>query len=101
MQNIGRHGRSKAKIDRIRCGHYNMTMKDARRTISAADFKSHCLGLLDQVAATKETLVVTKRGRAVAKLVAMDEGDSKPLRGSVHYHGDIVGPSGEVWDAQQ
>lgn len=76
-------------------------MKRSRRTISAADFKSRCLGLLDQVAATKETLVVTKRGKAIAKLVAIEDGEPKPLRGSVRYHGDILAPLDEDWDASK
>lgn len=78
-----------------------MTMKQARRTISAADFKARCLSLLDQVAATKETLVVTKRGKAIAKLVAIENGELKSLRGSVRYHGDIVAPMNEDWDADK
>ena len=76
-----------------------MTMKRALRTISSADFKTHCLGLLDQVAATKETLVVTKRGKPIAQLVATASGKHKPLRGSVRYNGDIVASLDEDWDA--
>ena len=74
-------------------------MNRVRRMISAAEFKSHCLGLLDQVATTNETLVVTKRGKPVAQLTAVDDGESRPLRGSVRYHGDILAPLGEDWDA--
>jgi antitoxin (DNA-binding transcriptional repressor) of toxin-antitoxin stability system len=57
-------------------------MKKSRRTISAAEFKAKCLALLDQVSPTGETLVVTKR-EAVARVVAMDDTDQRPLRGSV------------------
>jgi len=38
-------------------------------TIGAGDFKAKCLKLLDEVARTREPLVVTKHGKAVAKLV--------------------------------
>ncbi len=38
-------------------------------TIPAGEFKTHCLQLLDQVAATGESLMVTKHGRPVARLV--------------------------------
>ena len=48
-------------------------MKNARRTISAAQFKAHCIALLDKVGRTRETLVVTKRGRPVATVVALAE----------------------------
>ncbi len=79
-----------------------MTMKRARRTISAAEFKAHCLALLDEVSATRETVVVTKRGKPVAKVVAIEEhAQPKPLRGSVRYHGDIVAPIDERWDASR
>lgn len=75
-------------------------MKRARRTISAAEFKARCLALLDEVSATKETVVVTKRGKPVAKVVAVEEeAEPRPLRGSVRYRGDIVAPIDEPWDA--
>jgi len=75
-------------------------MKRARRTISAAEFKAHCLALLDEVSATKETVVVTKRGKPVAKVVAIEEhAQPRPLRGSVRYQGEIVTPMDEPWDA--
>lgn len=42
-------------------------------TISAADFKAHCLALMDEVKNKKQTFVITKHGVPVAKLVAIDE----------------------------
>ena len=38
------------------------------RTIGAGEFKAKCLKLLDEVAATGEALVVTKRGKPVARI---------------------------------
>jgi prevent-host-death family protein len=38
------------------------------RTMSAAVFKARCLQVMDQVAATGESVVVTKRGTPVAQL---------------------------------
>lgn len=75
-------------------------MKRGRRTISAADFKARCLALLDEVSQTHETLVVTKRGKPVAQVVAVeDESERRPMRGSVRCRGDIVAPIDEPWDA--
>ena len=37
-----------------------------QRRIPASEFKAKCLALLDEVAETKATLVITKRGKAVA-----------------------------------
>lgn len=62
--------------------------------INAAEFKAKCLKLLDQVAATHEPLVITKRGRPVAKLVPIDEETPESMfgymRGTVTILGDII-----------
>ncbi len=38
------------------------------QAIQASEFKAKCLSLMDEVAATGETLVVTKNGRPIAEL---------------------------------
>jgi prevent-host-death family protein len=68
--------------------------------ISASQFKARCLALLDQVAEGGGELVVTKRGRPVARVVPAEEGAS--LRGSVTYHvpdEELVAPLDVEWDA--
>lgn len=76
-----------------------MTMK-AKKTIPAAKFKAECLALLDRVARTGEPVVVTKRGKPVAKVVPIiDEDAVASLRGSVTIHGDIVEPVLDAWNA--
>lgn len=52
-----------------------------RKEITASQFKARCLRLLDEVAETGETLVVTKHGRPVAQVVPPPSVDD--LRGSV------------------
>lgn len=72
------------------------------RQITATEFKARCLRLLDEVADTGETLVVTKRGRPVVRV----EPSTPPLdlRGSVKL---LVGPEEFVepldieWDAER
>jgi len=67
----------------------------------ASQFKARCLALLDEVALTGEEIVVTKRGKPVARLVAIDE--PKPLAGSVAFHvsdDELVAPLDVAWDAQ-
>ncbi len=78
-----------------------MTMSRSRRTISAADFKARCLALLDRVDASGEEIIVTKRGRAVARLVPMQAQRKASLRGSVRVLGDIVAPLGDEWEAMK
>ena len=43
------------------------------RSITASEFKAKCLALLDEVAETHEPLVVTKRGKPVARVVPAEE----------------------------
>ncbi len=72
------------------------------REINAAKFKAECLALLDDVAATGQPLVVTKRGKAVAQVVPVEQPPS--LRGSVTYlvaDDELIAPLGEVWDAER
>ncbi len=46
-----------------------MTMVMKERTLSATQFKARCLALLDEVASTRRSLVVTKHGKPVARVV--------------------------------
>lgn len=65
-------------------------------SISAAEFKAHCLQLMDQVAAGGEPITITKRGKPVARLVAVAA--PKPaflfgcMKDSVEILGDIIAP---------
>lgn len=70
-------------------------------TISAAEFKAHCLQLMDEVAATGESLVITKRGRPVAKLapVNVDLPEFGCMKDKTRIVGDLLAPIGEVWNA--
>ena len=58
-------------------------MKKHARTIGADEFKARCLALLSEVAESGRPLVVTKRGKPVARVVPVEEPPS--LRGSVVY----------------
>lgn len=72
------------------------------RTIAAETFKAQCLRLLDEVAETGETIVVTKRGKPVARIEPMVEPPS--LKGSVIYLVDddeLLFSTGESWEAER
>jgi prevent-host-death family protein len=82
--------------------HKLLTMDKSEKTIAAGEFKAKCLGLLDEVARTGHSLMVTKRGRPVARLVPVKKPPRRrgaPLEGSVLYEGDIVSPLDEPWEA--
>ena len=70
-------------------------------TIGAGDFKAKCLKLLDGVAAHREPLVITKRGKPIARLVpvAPDIQLFGALAGSVLNENDIVSPVDIEWDS--
>jgi prevent-host-death family protein len=42
------------------------------RTMAAAQFKARCLKVMDEVSNTREPVVITKKGKPVAKLVPPD-----------------------------
>jgi len=72
------------------------------KTIPAGRFKDVCLKTLDDVARTRSTVVITKRGRAVAKLVPCGPAPgARSLAGSVlKERGDPFG-TGERWDVDR
>ena len=81
-------------------GHNIMTMKKTPH-MPAGEFKAKCLSVLDRVAETKTSVIITKHGRPVAQVGPIPATTkSKPagLIGSVKYHGDIVAPLNERWD---
>ena len=67
------------------------------RTIAITQFKAHCLALLEDIAATGEPLLVTKRGKVIARVVpSADESTLYPqrsLEATVMLDGDVVGPA--------
>lgn len=76
------------------------------KTMRAGEFKARCLKVMDQVRATREPVIITKRGRQVAKLVPVDtRGDDifGCLKGVVEIVGDIESPlvAPEDWEANR
>lgn len=73
-------------------------------TIQASVFKARCLALMDLVARTGETIVVTKNGTPIAELRPHRKPRAKTLiglhKGQVEVRGDIVSPLGtRRWEA--
>lgn len=75
-----------------------MTMSNGK-TIPAARFKAECLALLDRVHDRGEALIVTKRGKPVARVVPIVTEEPRSLLGSVHVVGDLLAPLDEEWHA--
>jgi antitoxin (DNA-binding transcriptional repressor) of toxin-antitoxin stability system len=73
---------------------------EAVKEIPAARFKAQCLALIDRLG--PEGIVITKRGKPVAKLIPFgsDSGDLiGRLRGKLRIRGDILS-TGLRWDAE-
>ena len=72
------------------------------KTIPAGAFKTNCLAIMDEVKAKRETVVITKHGEPVAKLVPVNTDRDEIFgffggKGSIT--GDVVAPalSAEEW----
>jgi prevent-host-death family protein len=74
------------------------------KAMPAGKFKAQCLRVMDRVQATRVPVLITKRGKPVAKLVPVDEFRSEvfdSLKGKIEILGDIVSPvvPPEDWEA--
>ena len=78
-------------------GYYKLMATHAR-SVALGEFESKTASLLDEVAATGDTLIVTKEGKPLAKVVPFEK--PRPLLGSVLWEKDIVSPLDEAWDAE-
>jgi prevent-host-death family protein len=72
------------------------------RKMAAGSFKIHCLAVMDEVQAKRETVLITKHGKPVAKLVPADKNADDIynfLAGKGTVASDIVSPaiSGDDW----
>ncbi|MFY9950985.1 MAG: type II toxin-antitoxin system Phd/YefM family antitoxin [Candidatus Sulfotelmatobacter sp.] len=76
------------------------------KTIAAAEFKAHCLTLMEDVRSTREPIVITKRGKPVAKLVPAEPSKREfigRLKGVFRIVGDIESPAvpPEDWETSR
>ncbi len=66
------------------------------KTIPAGTFKAQCLAIMDEVQAKRQAVVITKRGKPVAKLVPVEEEKDEIfgfLKGKGKVVGDVVSPA--------
>ena len=73
------------------------------KTMAISEFKTHALKIIDQLSKNHETIIVTKRGKPLAKLLPYeDTQDSiKPgqLAETLIFEDDIITPLGEdMWE---
>jgi prevent-host-death family protein len=76
------------------------------RTVPISELKAHCLRLVDEVARRRSELIVTKRGKPIARVLPLDDAPAEDpltrLRGTV-IGGDRVEDfdTGVVWEAHR
>lgn len=73
------------------------------RTMPAGVFKSKCLAVMDEVQAKCESVIITKHGKPVAKLVPVDSSRDDFydfMKGKGEILGDVVSPafSEDEWE---
>jgi prevent-host-death family protein len=77
------------------------------KTMAAGKFKANCLKVMDEVQAKRQTVIITKRGKPVAKLVPVEKEEKDSIFGfmkdKVTFVGDVMSPAlsleewGELW----
>ena len=70
------------------------------KVMAAGKFKARCLAIMDEVNGKRTTVLLTKRGKAVAKLVPADRDPSDIydfLKGKGKITGDVVSPAITDW----
>ena len=66
------------------------------KTMAAGVFKAKCLAVMDEVHAKRQTVVITKRGKPVVKLVPVEPKTDDIfgfMRGKIKVKGNIVRPA--------
>jgi len=66
------------------------------KTMPAGSFKVHCLSVMDEVSAKRETVIITKHGKPVVKLVPLDDDANDIynfLDGKGVITGDVISPA--------
>jgi len=81
--------------------HILMTMSSRERRMAAGEFKARCLAVLDDVELSGREVVITKRGRPVAKVVPISQAPAVPIPDLIVHQGDLVSPIEVEWDAER
>jgi prevent-host-death family protein len=74
------------------------------KTLPAGEFKARCLSVMEEVRRNREPVLITKRGKPVAKLVPADKENKDiigRLQGVIKITGDIQSPiePPEAWES--
>jgi len=65
------------------------------KKMAAGEFKAKCLAVMDDVRSKRETVIITKRGKPIVKLIPITGGKDEIfgyMRGKISIKGDMVKP---------
>jgi prevent-host-death family protein len=80
-----------------------MVRRTRMRVMKAGEFKAKCLMVMDEVAKSGDSVMITKRGKPIAQLSPVR---SKPksivgaMKGRIQILGDIISPIDVRWNAR-
>ena len=74
------------------------------KTMAISEFKAQALKVLNEISKNRETIIITKRGKPIARVTPHSEPEMKPAPGKLNdafvFEKDIVTPlSEELWEA--
>jgi prevent-host-death family protein len=94
-------------LDMVISTDYDGVVKGvSMKTMGISQFKAHALKILDQVAKTREEIVITKRGKPLAQIIPCRDKDKNPTPGRLAdafiFEKDIITPLGEeMWESSR
>jgi len=73
------------------------------KTMAISQFKTHALKIIEQISKDHESMVITKRGKPVARILPFEDNENvaKPgqLADTLVFEQDIIAPLGEeMWE---
>lgn len=76
------------------------------KTMAISEFKAKALKVLNEVAKSRETIIITKRGKPIAQVVPHRQSEIRPTAGALAdafvFEKDIITPLGEgLWESCQ
>jgi prevent-host-death family protein len=76
-----------------------------KESVTTSELKARCSEIIGRVERMRTPVILTKRGRPVARIVPMEDGERADLfgfaKGSISILGDIVEPVDVSWEAAQ
>ena len=72
--------------------------------IAISQFKSHCLEIIEKLQSNKQSIIITKRNKPIAKVESIMDSSKISLfgllKGKAEIKGDILESIEEKWDAE-